>query len=453
MPWTVADVEEFKKGLSDEKKKRWVRIANSVLRKCREEGGENCEASAIRQASGSVNIENNMDEMIMVAVNKVSQVTYTPVKKYVRNKEYYIVPVVMMVEGVHNGSAGAVYHSADELEKSVPAWEGMPLTLHHPSNENGNFVSAHSEEIMTNWSIGYVSDTEMKGNKLVAKAYVDIQKLTAMSFTTMENIRNGKIMEVSVGVFTEDEEVAGEWNGENYIKIAKNHRPDHLALLPDEVGACSVNDGCGLRVNEEKKGGNESKIENENVIKSMIENHNVEQVDLSTKLNKEVENLQIDKKMCGKCEEKAKELIANANTHFDESDLVWLAELTEDKLDKLIPKTVQVNKESVVTVEKAIEVIQTNSSKLEDYMKILPANMKSQIEIGLKSYNELRNEVITNIQTNTEKDTWSKEDLETMSFETLKKIEKSVSKTNTDYSIYGSRGNKENVVAPMILPD
>ena len=194
-------------------------------------------------------------------------------------------------------------------------------------------------------------------------------------------------------------------------------------------------------------------VENENVIKSMIENHNVEQVVLSTELNKEVENLQIDKKMCGKCEEKAKELIANANTHFDESDLVWLAELTEDKLDKLIPKTVQVNKESVVTVEKAIEVIQTNSSKLEDYMKILPANMKSQIEIGLKSYNELRNEVITNIQTNTEKDTWSKEDLETMSFETLKKIEKSVSKTNTDYSIYGSRGNKENVVAPMILPD
>lgn len=51
MPWTVADVDEHKKGLTDAQKKRWVKIANSALKRCQDEGGEDCEASAIKQAN------------------------------------------------------------------------------------------------------------------------------------------------------------------------------------------------------------------------------------------------------------------------------------------------------------------------------------------------------------------------------------------------------------------
>ena len=60
MPWTVDDVDGFKKGLSDKQKRQWVAIANSALAKCEDEGGENCEASAIRQANGAM--EESMDE-------------------------------------------------------------------------------------------------------------------------------------------------------------------------------------------------------------------------------------------------------------------------------------------------------------------------------------------------------------------------------------------------------
>lgn len=31
MPWTVADVEHKKRGLSKDQKRKWVRIANAVL--------------------------------------------------------------------------------------------------------------------------------------------------------------------------------------------------------------------------------------------------------------------------------------------------------------------------------------------------------------------------------------------------------------------------------------
>ena len=36
------------------------------------------------------------------------------------------------------------------------------------------------------------------------------------------------------------------WNGEPYRIIARNIRPDHLAILTDELGACSVVKGRGV---------------------------------------------------------------------------------------------------------------------------------------------------------------------------------------------------------------
>ena len=59
MPWTTGDVDKHNKGLSDKDKKQWVAVANSVLSKCVEDGGDEgeCAASAIKQANGVVNEE------------------------------------------------------------------------------------------------------------------------------------------------------------------------------------------------------------------------------------------------------------------------------------------------------------------------------------------------------------------------------------------------------------
>ncbi len=54
MPWEVADVEGFKKGLTDAEKRQWVEVANSALAACLKEGRTDCEASAIKQANGVV---------------------------------------------------------------------------------------------------------------------------------------------------------------------------------------------------------------------------------------------------------------------------------------------------------------------------------------------------------------------------------------------------------------
>jgi len=69
----------------------------------------------------------------------------------------------------------------------------------------------------------------------------------------VEAIENNEMMELSTGLFTDHDNTPGVWNNEKYLAVARNYRPDHLALLPDKLGACSIEDGAGfLRVNEAK---------------------------------------------------------------------------------------------------------------------------------------------------------------------------------------------------------
>jgi hypothetical protein len=51
MPWKVKDVDSHKKGLTPAQKKKWVSIANGVLKDCQSKGGKDCEAKAIRIAN------------------------------------------------------------------------------------------------------------------------------------------------------------------------------------------------------------------------------------------------------------------------------------------------------------------------------------------------------------------------------------------------------------------
>lgn len=190
-------------------------------------------------------IENNIDTYSSIQVNFMAR------RKMLQGKQHMIVPVVMMVEGVHAGSHGPLFHSMKELGKFPDSWNGIPVTVGHPQI-GGQNVSANSPEVIEQ-TVGKVFNTRVENNKLKAEVWLDEQRLQSMSPETMAFIQKGNNLEVSIGVFTDEELVNGEWNGEIYKAIAKNHRPDHLALLPGERGACSWNDGCGVRVNKFKK--------------------------------------------------------------------------------------------------------------------------------------------------------------------------------------------------------
>ena len=427
MPWTIDDVDQHKKGLSDKQKAQWVAIANSVREKCLKDGGneKDCDANAIRQANGA--IMGNME----VIVNFDLQIAYTPSVIEWNKKEHIVVPVVMMVEGVHNGSRGPVYHNPDELGRIEASWNGIPVTISHPINEDNQFISANSPNVLEKYSVGTIFNTHLEDGKLKAEAWLDVQRLTAVSPETLDKVRKGEIIEVSVGIFNDEDEEEGDWNNEHYIAVAKNYRPDHLALLPGEVGACSITDGCGVRVNTSNE--------------------------IDVKFNKE------EKVMCEKCPEKVDLLIANTATHFDDSDRNWLLELDENQLDKLIPKRVRVNTETpeikTPTVEDAWKIIQANA-KNEDYINHLPEDLKGMYTEGMAVLKEQRDNLIKSIMDNTEKDVWMKEELEMMDTNVLKKVEKSVHKSDADaynggnYVAMGAHSvqNTEPSVMPLGAP-
>lgn len=247
MPWDVSKVDEHKGGLSDKQKRQWVHIANSVLKRCMDEGGEEstCAISAIKQANGSVKT-NEMETYTLTAID------YQIKSRIYQGRKHIIVPVVMMVEGVHNGSHGPLLHQAEDLGKYPASWDGIPVMIGHPSVE-GFQVSANMPDVMEQ-AVGRVFNTYMDDKKLKAEVWLDEQKLMAISPTALSYIQNGRHLEVSVGVFSDEEQTSGNYintNGEEeqYVAIARNHRPDHLALLPGESGACGWNDGCGIRAN------------------------------------------------------------------------------------------------------------------------------------------------------------------------------------------------------------
>jgi hypothetical protein len=256
MPWTIADVDRFNSGLTDSQKRRWVRIANSVLESCLSDGGshETCDAMAIRQANSAVS-NNSMGNLKKYSATTVRN--YEPREEIHEGKLHLVVPVVMMREGVHSGSHGAIYHRSEELGRFIDSWNGMPIVIFHPEID-GMPVSANHREVLEREKVGRVFASFMEGDKLRGEAWIDIEKLERTSPNTLERIRNGASMDVSVGVFTDEVEEQGTWNNEQYHSIAYNYRPDHLALLPDAQGACSWEDGCGIRVNQsetKKKGG------------------------------------------------------------------------------------------------------------------------------------------------------------------------------------------------------
>ena len=164
-------------------------------------------------------------------------------------KEYLVVPVVMMVEGVHNN----LLYSGDELGMFPDAWNGKPVVVNHPV-EGGSFVTANTPQREESMTIGELYNTRWEFPKLKSEAWIDPTKANKVDPAVMQILQQELHMEVSISAFTEDEMTEGDFGAEHYEGIVHNLRPDHLAFLPDQEGACNWTDGAGApRANEEEE--------------------------------------------------------------------------------------------------------------------------------------------------------------------------------------------------------
>jgi hypothetical protein len=173
-------------------------------------------------------------------------------KKRIANVDYQIYPCIMLVEGVHHGvGTDPVYYSPDVIASSAPQWNNMPVTIGHPVLSDGTHVLCnHDGTIRAEWQVGHVSNVRFEDGKLKADLYINTAICGQKQPELLTFLANGGQLDVSTGMLAADNGTAGNWNGEDFSAEIVEIIPDHLALLPNSTGACSWNDGCGVRFNQ-----------------------------------------------------------------------------------------------------------------------------------------------------------------------------------------------------------
>lgn len=205
-------------------------------------------------------------------------------------KEYTVVPMVILTEGVHSGSGGPMLYPKAELSKTPAVWNMKPVVVYHPTM-NGEGISACDPVVINSRKVGIMMNTRFEDGKLKSEAWIDVARANAVDERIMVAVKNGEMMELSTGVFVDIDPVEGVHNKKAYSGIACNYRPDHLALLPDQIGACSIADGAGFLRN--KAGEKITMIQLEAAVAKMTNNvlsHDDIRMVLSSKLTKRFTN-------------------------------------------------------------------------------------------------------------------------------------------------------------------
>lgn len=116
MPFTTADVEGHKRGLSTAQKTLWVRVANRALTVCEEAGKSDCEGKAIRQANA---VAGGMQEAGCV-IGEDGTVTF---EEPLRESNEQPGPILRAIEGVARLLKGRPQTEAELHSDIIPLKE------------------------------------------------------------------------------------------------------------------------------------------------------------------------------------------------------------------------------------------------------------------------------------------------------------------------------------------
>ncbi len=157
-------------------------------------------------------------------------------------RQYIVAPITLIQPGVLNGSQGPILYELPDIRLSVDAWNGVPLLLGHPT-----FGRLGSDaDVLESTGLGFIFNAKVT-ERLIAEGWFDVELVRKRNRELLQQIEAGKAVEVSTGLRVAVEHQSGvDERGRAYNRIARNYRPDHLAVLVGQTGACSIDDGCGI---------------------------------------------------------------------------------------------------------------------------------------------------------------------------------------------------------------
>ena len=157
-------------------------------------------------------------------------------------------------------------YPAAEIEKAYNTLERNPMPLGHPKVD-GKHVSARDVRAVNNYHVGaWLQNVSHKDGKVSGDMYVDRQyaessdkgKRLINRLDEMVAGTNTEAIHISTGLLYSGIAANGESKGKKYNEIATNMMFDHVAVLLDEPGAGTPEEGVGIFVNAE---GDETEIE------------------------------------------------------------------------------------------------------------------------------------------------------------------------------------------------
>ena len=134
------------------------------------------------------------------------------------------------------------------IQASLPQWNGTPLVVNHSTNDQGLHISANDSPVVAEAVIGRFWHCSCQNGRLRGELWINLAVAEGMGDevqAAVARLQAGQPLEVSTGFFAPIDNRAGTFQGRQYQGVYTDIRPDHLALLPHDLGACSWEDGCG----------------------------------------------------------------------------------------------------------------------------------------------------------------------------------------------------------------
>ncbi len=180
-----------------------------------------------------------------VRVNVRTAVNNAQIRRDTRNgKEVIIVPSATLPDDVVMNN---IKYPADEIAKSFHTLDRTFAPFKHPM-VNGQYVSAREPEAINNFHVGAWNENVRRDNgRVFLDKVIDVEVAgrTESGKRLLEAINKGEPIHTSTGIFMEVEESTDP----SYAYIARNMLFDHDAILLDEPGAATPNQGVGMMVN------------------------------------------------------------------------------------------------------------------------------------------------------------------------------------------------------------
>lgn len=155
-----------------------------------------------------------------------------------------------------------IMYPAEEIAASYEGLSNIPAPIGHPHDDDGNYISATSELGINRFYGGaFNGEAKRKDGRIFVEKRVNVRMAEATEpgrrlLGVLRNILEGgrsQPIHTSTGVYIKSERLPTpivNSDGKEYDTIARNLVYDHDAILFDEPGAATPEDGVGMMVNQ-----------------------------------------------------------------------------------------------------------------------------------------------------------------------------------------------------------